>query len=255
MNEALDALKALGAEKVHEDTHISRKNIEAIFSRSYGGMNPVQFGGFVSILEREYGLDLSGLKNDFLAYWEVHHAEVEAEEEAGHLPSPSERRGIRLLLAVAAVAAAITLYMLGSAPEPAPEAVPEADATEYAVPAEPEVPAPQQSVPTEPAVVETAVEVPEAAETLSITPKSKLWVGFIDLETNLREQALTTDTLEVDTNRSWLMVFGHGYFSFEHNGEILDYNSTNRLRFIYEDGTLREITRAEFKERNRGQNW
>jgi len=247
MNEGLERLKAIGAQKIHEQTHISRKNIDGIFQGSFKGMNPVQFAGFVSILEREYGLDLSGLKASFLAYWDAHNAPSEPvlETEAKSLVSKKNKNGVILAAAAGGVALLLALW-------PAQETVP---------------PQPAEPVHVATALPETAVEAPVAEETaetaaepvalpsLIIVPKTKLWVGMIDLETYTREQKLTSEPLVMDTNRSWLMIFGHGHFKVEQGEEISDFSSDNRLRFAYQNGTFREISRQEFKDLNRGDNW
>lgn len=249
MSEGFEQLKALGVQKVHDDTHISRKNIEGIFNKSFEGMNQVQFAGFVSILEREYGLDLSELKRDFLTYWEGEHG-ASAQEAQDYVADNDEpKRNGKGLWIAAAVIFGVMLFMWqeGGMPEKSEQQ----DSVAEVVVAEPVLA--ETVAPVEP-VIEPEPE-PAVIPTLSIVPKTKLWMGFIDIETNLREQKLTTKTISLDTNRSWLMIFGHGHFKIEQNDEVLDYSSDNRLRFIYEDGVLREITRAEFKERNRGENW
>lgn len=255
-DEALEALKALGAQKVHEDTHISRKNIEAILNRSFEGIHRVQFAGFVSILEREYGLDLVALKEEFNAQWKASHAtensedDVESERNSGG--KSGGNRGI--LLGIVLVAGALAFWYLGPELSSEPQQESEVTAPQVQPAAEPEVQTP-------PTVAEEPVpEAPKSEEkalppSLSIVPKTKLWMGFIDLETSARSQELTTEAVVLDTNRSWLMIFGHGHFKVVLGDETLDFSSDNRLRFIYENGLFREITRVEFKERNRGQNW
>ena len=255
-DEALEALKALGAQKVHEETHISRKNIEAILNRSFEGIHRVQFAGFVSILEREYGLDLAALKEEFNAQWKASHAQESFESDAEpERDAAGKGRGNRgVLLGVLFVAGVLAFWFL--APKESSDSqlkTPETPPQEHSV-VEPAVQTPL-------AVIEEAVpEAPQSEEkalppTLSIIPKTKLWMGFIDLETFARTQELTTEAVTLDTNRSWLMIFGHGHFKVVQGDETLDFSNDNRLRFIYEDGVLREITRVEFKERNRGQNW
>ncbi len=69
MSEAIKILQNIGVQKIHEDTHISRSDAESIIHERYSQLNKVQLLGFISILEREYGLDLSSLKNNALAYY------------------------------------------------------------------------------------------------------------------------------------------------------------------------------------------
>lgn len=257
-NDALETLRAFGAQKVHEKTHISRKNIEAILNRSFEGIHRVQFAGFVSILEREYGLDLSELKAEFNAQWKAHHAAENSDEEVEAAVHGTETSGGGKGLLVGMLLAVVLLALWFFAPvENEPSVSPEAQSiSAESTVIEPAVQTPE--VVTEVAVAEEAAQVDEGEvipPTLSIIPKSKLWMGFIDLETFERTQELTSEPVILDTNRSWLMIFGHGHFKVEQGEESFDFGSDNRLRFIYENGVLREISRVEFKERNRGQNW
>jgi hypothetical protein len=66
---------------------------------------------------------------------------------------------------------------------------------------------------------------------------------------------VTSDPFEVDTNHSWLFLFGHGHIKIEHNGEITDFSSKDRLRFLYENGEMQQIRPSEFRERNGGKGW
>ena len=256
-NDALETLRAFGAQKVHEKTHISRKNIEAILNRSFEGIHRVQFAGFVSILEREYGLDLSDLKAEFNARWKADHITENGDDEVEAAVQTAEASGGNKGVLVGALLAVALLAFWFFAPmEKASTTSPEVQSVAAPEPVESALQTPETV--TEETAVEEASQVDEGEvipPSLSIVPKSKLWMGFIDLETFERTQELTSEPIVLDTNRSWLMIFGHGHFKVEQGEEALDFSSDNRLRFIYENGVLREISRVEFKERNRGQNW
>lgn len=64
MSSDLEKLKEIGAQKIFEQTHITKEHIQAILHKSFEGLTKVQFQGFVSILEREYQVDLKDLKSD-----------------------------------------------------------------------------------------------------------------------------------------------------------------------------------------------
>ncbi len=64
MGEGLERLKDIGAQKIYEATHISRKNVETIFTKRYEGMSKVQLFGFLTILEREYKVNLDEIRED-----------------------------------------------------------------------------------------------------------------------------------------------------------------------------------------------
>jgi hypothetical protein len=69
MSTDYEKLKAIGAQKIHEATHIPRLHVQAILNKTYDDMTKIQFFGFISILEREYLLNLQELKEDSLVYF------------------------------------------------------------------------------------------------------------------------------------------------------------------------------------------
>ena len=69
MSKGIKTLKEAGIQKVYEKTHIPTKHIKALFQDDFGSLNKVQFLGFISILEREYGIELNDLKEKGLEYF------------------------------------------------------------------------------------------------------------------------------------------------------------------------------------------
>ena len=69
-NDGLQRLKEIGAQKIYEDTHIPVEHIQAILHESFDGLSKIHFIGFISILQREYNIDLSELKNAGVAYYD-----------------------------------------------------------------------------------------------------------------------------------------------------------------------------------------
>ena len=69
MSKELEKLKEIGAQKISEQTHIARVHIQAVIHESFEDLTKIQFLGFVSILEREYSIDLSELKSHGLEYF------------------------------------------------------------------------------------------------------------------------------------------------------------------------------------------
>lgn len=62
MSDDFEKLKSIGVQKIHEATHIGRIHIQAMLNENFEEMSNVQLFGFISILEREYALDLSELR-------------------------------------------------------------------------------------------------------------------------------------------------------------------------------------------------
>ena len=65
-----EKLKEIGSQKIHEDTHIPKEHTRGLVNASFINMNKIQFLGFISILEREYSINLDTLKAEGLEYFE-----------------------------------------------------------------------------------------------------------------------------------------------------------------------------------------
>ena len=289
MSNEINKLKEIGTEKIHEATHIPPMIIEAILNEDYGEMTKVQILGFISILEREFSVDLSSLKQSFQSE-EGKLAEAKP-IEADESESITSRMNKKWLLAAAlALLLVIVLFaVIGGGDkqevqsvEVVTEVVTEDETATTSVedveerasvsqkPDEETVPNEEIESNEETASDEdssdselAAVPVPEksvekkpaAPEYFYILPKLNLWIGLIDLSTHKRSVKITQDMVELDAKKTWLLVFGHGSFKIENGEQVLDFNRQSKLRFLYEDGEIREIDVAEYKARNRGKNW
>ena len=94
--QTFEDLQNLGTEKIHEKTHISRDKLELILTKSYGEIRRVQFMGFLSILEREFGIDLNGIREEYNTYWEEHAGKIPAKDSSTQIELQTkmgDRRG------------------------------------------------------------------------------------------------------------------------------------------------------------------
>jgi len=64
--ENFEQLQELGSKKIASATHIPLAHLEMILNKEFDQFKKPQFFGFLSIIEREYKIDLSGLKQEFL---------------------------------------------------------------------------------------------------------------------------------------------------------------------------------------------
>ena len=92
MNKGLKKLKSIGSQKIHETTHISKAHVQAILDEKFDNLHSVQLAGFVSILEREYDIDLSELKNNAILYFNENIQE-DLEEKNVNVRSEERRVG------------------------------------------------------------------------------------------------------------------------------------------------------------------
>ncbi len=264
--ETFEELQALGVDQIHEKTHISRDKIELLLNKSYGGIGPVQFMGFVSILERDFGIDLSDIRAEYAAYRQIHTDEFVS--KASVVLQPSSNTKQKWVLAGLAVIVALLAggYFLQSflANEPGgevmqleslnvkpPVAVEEnaTVGTEANTTAESNL---TQSGATGASALPSST-ASAAGKVVTIRPFSKVWVGTIDMGTGARFQQVTGEPIVIDATKTWLIFLGQVEIETQQGKEVM--HNPNPVRFLCENGTFRALSRSEFAERNGGKNW
>lgn len=78
---------------------------------------------------------------------------------------------------------------------------------------------------------------------------------MIDMATGQRIQNITADPIVIDTTKNWLIFMGHGRLEIESSSGKTELKDKETVRFVYENGSLKPITKDEFIERNGGKNW
>lgn len=261
-----EELQALGTEKIHEKTHISRDKIELVLTKSYGDINKIQFMGFISILEREYGLDLSDIRQEFLLYHEENKSILPQKKPSAVLQPASNAKQKWVIAGLGLIAVLIAagyfaqakmanvpneemMQLTTAAVEVIDDAI-EFNSTQ-AVEINTTQPIREQNV-SEPQI---PLQNIRAEEGLEIRPVYKVWAGMIDLASHEKNQMITKDPIKIDTTKNWLIVLGHGrvQITSSSGSEVLRESGT--VWFVYENGVLKRLTKEEFIERNGGINW
>ena len=268
--ETFEDLQALGAEKIHERTHISRDKVELILTKSYGDIGKVQFMGFMSILEREYGIDLSDIRYEYTLFRNEHDKTLPQKESVILQPASNARK--KWMIAGAVVIGAlitggyVVQNVVSNEPKEEVMTLSTVDVEALKEPVDENMTGMVESNETiesnaTVAAAETnatqppASEAVNAAKGLIIHPVYKVWIGMIDLATGEKQQKITGDPIEVDTSKNWLMVLGHGRIEIETpEGKNL-LKDKNTVYFACENGQLKQLTKSEFVERNGGKNW
>ncbi len=270
----LEKLKSIGAHKIFETTHIAKKYAQDILDENFSSMTKIQFAGFISILEREYGVDLQDL---ILAYGIVPIETQEPKKEPFIVTSAEEgtekksNKALYIGVAVAIVVLVIILNFSDSTQKVTGEEIKlkEEPITVVSELNNTTIQEAKNNLNTldntsleniqgevEPIVVEEIAAVePIHTTKFLITPRSKLWIGIVDLDSFKRSQKLGSVPFELNPDKEWLLVMGHGFVDFEVNDEEKHFKDKNKVWFAYENGTLTKISRSEFKEKNRGKAW
>ena len=95
MGEDLEKLRAIGVQKIHEKTHIARKFVQDLLDENYGSMNFVQYNGFLSILEKEYKLDLSAMKQKAKNYYNTQKPSLKKEKAIKEVVKNRQKRDMK----------------------------------------------------------------------------------------------------------------------------------------------------------------
>ena len=269
--DSLERLKQIDKALIHEKTRISLDNIRYLLDEEFSRFSKVQGLGFISILEREFGLDLTQYRTRFLEYIEAHRDANEPVFE--HYEDGGERRTkIVVIIVIVSIVAAIVLKLslfsgskrqfeesyhsrvVDEAKEKisrfsaASSSVSSAVEQNQSMPTAAEVIAPQEDN----ATVQSAVVEPKK---IVIFPKRRVWMGSIALESGKKEQKIIDNPYELNTSYARLIVFGHGYLDIEEGEKLHVYNEKKKLRFLLQDDKLERIDKARFRALNGGKIW
>lgn len=264
----LEKLREIGVEKIHDQTHIARKFIEDILNEKYFSMNKIQFAGFISIIERDFNIDLHELIDAYNARMKKESAQqdepfvVSAQESE----KQEKKKGVYIAAALAVAGVVLLIFALSSTVDDMPLEIPVIEISSEVADSEinnsiiEEAKTNLTQLESAPDLIETqelnvteepAIEISK----FEIIPQSNLWIGIIDLETFARTQKLTSSPFELAADKDWLLVMGHGFVRFDVNGEKIRFEDAKKVWFAYENGKLTKLSRREFKEKNRGKSW
>lgn len=260
-------LQNLGTDKIHEKTHISRDKVELLLSKSYGLIGKVQFMGFMSILEREYGIDLSDIRQEYVQYRQENPDTLSAAPSAVLQAKSNAKQKW-----VIAGAVFIALLMGGGyvlqgmfSNEPREELMKLSSVTvappvpQEALIAAEEANATAESNATAAAeanvTVPTGVSADTTGKTITIRPLYKVWAGMVDLESGEKTQQVTSGPIVIDADKKWLIVLGHGRVEIVTAEGTQTLKETVTVRMLAENGTLKRLSKEEFLELNGGKNW
>lgn len=281
MSDGLEQLRNVGAQKIHERTHISREHVQAVLHETFDGLNKIQFLGFISILEREYDVNLKDLKAKGLSHFDY------IVEEPIHVNTkvftkPRKKIYYTYLYITLAVLVFILFSYYDLLPsfgndsqvrhvdnkliedvkkniEPAlsdSNYLDEKDDKSSSITLD--INSSEESNSSKISEKPEAMAAPKVAEvvkSVKVMPKTKVWMGYIDIKADKKYQKTFSDEFDLDTSKNWLLLFGHGNIDIEVNGELEKFNTSQNLRFKYIDGELTKITIKEFKELNKDSQW
>ena len=288
-------LEEIGSKNISATTHIPIAHVENILSKSYASFQKPQFFGFLSILEREYKIDLSELKQEYLFTL----AEKELPDESSFdiaetgfklfensseiLKNRKVIYGVGAVLSIALVLFLVSLIDFSSSDSAKIEinntAIDKAKKNLNIRPVEranveerlsdntvesaefgQEEQAEKEQNATDEKVVDQKKNTIADSEPMMplyfrIVPKGKLWLGIINAETHRRRVETISKPLILDAEKSWLIVTGYGHLDMDCGDTTTKFREDKKLLILYENGICQIIDKEEFKARNRGKVW
>ncbi len=263
MKESCQILQEIGAQKIHEDTHIARVHIQAVIHESFEDLNKVQFLGFVSIFEREYNLDLSNLKRDGLAFFEENSNPEFAKK--GVFISVKQKNKPTFIYIILSLIIVVAVAYLGLSSNSGENNVVSPSVENKIIAKVKEDIKATQAVDSNLSDVNATladlnssvakiVEEPKELKPFIIKAK-KVWIGYIDVKNNKKYNETIKGEISLKRNKEWLLLLGHSQVKFSVNGELKTFSANGNLRLHYKDGEIKKITLKEFKKLNRGRKW
>ena len=284
MSENIEILQQIGAQKIHKQTHIPLEYIEAILQEDYTVFSKLQYLGFINILQREYNLDLSAQKEEALLYFQNHTKELKDSNRDLFLIASQKKRNVTpFYIGAVVVIFLVGIYISFFSGSTTTTYTPFEDEKSFAnnttkiikqMPQEVvsseenttkqedslDLVQPKEQIITEnneTVLDESTQEEKQKAivESFVIKPKTKVWLGYIDVKNGKKMQKTFSSQLSLDPQKEWLLVFGHNYINIYINGELQELSSKKSVRFHYKDGLLSAVSKKEFKDLNKGRLW
>ncbi|WP_086322499.1 hypothetical protein [Campylobacter devanensis] len=105
----------------------------------------------------------------------------------------------------------------------------------------------------------TKVEVPQITaptnEIAKIIPTKNIWIGIKDIDGKNKRFHTTKNPIDLNLSTDQLIQTGHGELILEIDGDQKKFSVQKPLRFVIQNGTIRELEYDEFVKLNKGSQW
>ena len=305
LEKELKKLEKIGVGEISKATHIQEELLSAILDKNFEKLLDCNTTGFIKILERDYGVDLSGWLEEFNKI----NSEVKtinttinrqvAMPNLQNYKKPNYKIWALIILLLVVLIIYFKFYDLVK--KPIEEFLDEKKvdytnapiinkAEETLVSVGVEVPKFDENdtlvVPeklfvnleenetnsTSPNVLDLSIKMQNEANStdnnttkfdenltfakeISIIPRTKIWIGMIDLQSGKKWDSITSNKVELDLNKNWLIITGHGHFTIDKDGEKQMLRDDEKVRILIKDGNFSFIDNNEFIRLNGGKGW
>jgi cytoskeletal protein RodZ len=263
MSDLLEPIKSYDIETIQYRTKIAPQYIKALLEHDFSKFTKVQFLGFVSILEREFNVELDAYKQEYFQQTGTSSEETPVIEDFVSKKEPKKKSRFAFILVVVLIIAVALFFgykQLNLKPKSQPVVINNTEiikAKEKLVEVQKQEEAQQEEQDMQESDDENLSEsvAQELPPKIVNLPKRRVRMGLIDLETGKKTQKIIESAYDINSSKSWLMIFGHGRIDIEYDKELFEYTTRKKLWFMYKDGHLEEINREKFIKNNGGKAW
>ncbi len=280
---------------ISKKTRISEIDLQILKNKEFDKTSKSKGLGFIKIIEREYLVDLSELKNELITYLKEHDKMQNTEF---FIPPPSKKKNNKILAAffLFLIIVAGIFYMVhfrkehkkninvnGYKPTPAIKEAKklvniklnevnesnetnksiinisnkndfnESNNTDKILLKEQNTTAIKQDKTLDNNMSNSPIFLKaKVKNNLIIEPKTRIWVGEIDLNTHEKKSYTKDSNISIPINDNTLIVTGHGFFKLFYKGKKFNFSTKNPMRFFIKDDNISQITKAEFIKLNKG---
>jgi cell division protein FtsL len=285
--DSIKALEKIGLREVSRKTYIELSYLQLMADRDFAKLHRIKTLGFVKIIKRECGIDMSDWVAEFEAYLQEQADGSKVKKDDPLIVekwyADNQKRFYVVIIALVLIVIITIFYLLlktrtvyiedtssytnivvtdeslQNDENDVENSNDVKNSTEEIIDDDKMIQskldeAVEESVP--PVIEQTTPVKPISTQTASIVPNIEIWVGVIDLATFKRSTYLQDGDIELDINKEQIIITGHGDFSLKIDDEIVKrFNPRNMVYLYVRDGTVKQISEDEFVRINRGTIW
>jgi hypothetical protein len=282
----MKTLEDIGLREVSRKTYIELNYLKLMAAKDFSKLQRIKTLGFVKILQREYGVDMSEWVAEFETYLKdsgkiANDKVKEIDKVLTEHKTMNKQRKIYIILGVVFLlfftafiynfikgraghieytmthsnityadddnAATSVIYTTNETIGTVDEQTSKNEDASAVLSVQEENVSAREPVRQQPVVV---------ASNAAISPNIELWVGIVDLNTFKKRVYLQESDINLDTSKEQIAITGHGDFTLKTKDNAdKSFNPQNKIYLHIKDGSVKEISAEEFTELNKGRLW
>ncbi len=291
-NNERDFFDIYNIKDISKKTMISELDLQILKNKEFGKINKSKGLGFIKIIEREYLVDLSELKKELITYLKEHNKIQNTEFFISPPPKKKNNKIVAVFLLLLIIIAGISYVVhfrkehkiiINTNGYKATPAIKEAkrlvniefnESNETNETNETNINALDTNDSNESNNTDKFLSIEQnktvinqdktmdnnisnfsilkTKNNLIIDPKTRIWVGEIDLNTHEKKSYTKDSNISIPIKNSTLIVTGHGYFKLFYKGKKFNFSTKSPMRFFIKDDNISQITKDEFIKLNKG---